>query len=276
MKKRVYIFASIVAFAAILGVTYLLLFGKLFPFSPLIIGFSKHEMTNSVVYVQNGADYNDFERLDALIPGVEKFHQLRFTSKPKLFIFRDKASYLQRSLSKARFCAFYNGSVVISPWALEEDRDGKISLDIYLTHELSHSIIFQNAGLWHAYTYPHWLLEGLATYSANQMGTSFYPSKDETYRLIAQGNFMPPNDFQTRREEAVPINVESKSPFFYSEFACMVDYLAERYGKDKLLAYVEGLFQDSDNARVFRAVYGVDFERVVGEFREMVSEGAPA
>ncbi|MBX7258981.1 MAG: hypothetical protein K1Y02_21645 [Candidatus Hydrogenedentes bacterium] len=276
MKRRVYITVFVVMTTGALGVGYFFLFGKLFPFSPLIIGFSKHEMTNSVVYVQNGANFNDYARLDALIPGVEKFHQQRFTNKPKLFIFRDKASYFQRSLSKARFCAFYNGSVVIAPWALEEDRDGKISLDIYLTHELSHSIIFQNAGLWHAYTYPHWLLEGLATYSANQMGTSFYPSRDETYRLIAQGNFMPPNDFQTRREDAIKIDAEHRSPFFYSEFACMVDYLVERHGKDKLLAYVEGLFKDSDNARVFRAVYGVDFERFVAEFREMVSKGAPA
>jgi hypothetical protein len=165
---------------------------------------------------------------------------------------------------------------VISPWALEEDRDGKISLDIYLTHELSHALLLQQTDLYHAYKYPHWLREGIATYSANQMGTSFYPSKEETYRLIRQGNFMPPEDFQTSMEDKVKIDVEYKSPFFYSEFACMVDRLVETQGKEKFLVYMKRLLKDSDNERVFRVVFGKEFEEFVAEFKEAVSKGMPA
>ena len=276
MRKRILKAATVVPVCVAVVVAYLFLFGKLFPYSPIFIGFTKHELSNSVVYVQNGANFADFDRVNALIPNVERFHELTFTRKARLFIFRDKAAYLQRSISKARFCAFPNGSVVISPWALEEDRDGKISLDIYLTHELSHALLLQQTDLYHAYKYPHWLLEGIATYSANQMGTSFYPSKEETYRLIRQGNFMPPEDFQTSREDKVKIDVEYKSPFFYSEFACMVDRLVETQGKEKFLVYMKRLLKDSDNERVFRAVFGKEFEEFVAEFKEAVSKGMPA
>ncbi len=275
MKKRI-VLATAILLVSMVVVSYLFLFGKLFPYSPIIVGFTKHEQSNSVVYVQNGANFTDYDRVNALIPNVERFHELKFKRKARLFIFRDKAAYLQRSISNARFCAFPNGSVVISPWALEEDRDGKISLDIYLTHELSHALLLQQTDLYHAYKYPHWLREGIATYGANQMGTSFYPSKEETYRLIRQGNFMPPEDFQTSREDKVTTDVEYKSPFFYSEFACMVDRLIETQGKEKFLEYMKGLLKDSDNARVFRATYGVDFEKFVAEFRESVLKGAPA
>ena len=68
-------------------ITYELLFGKLFPFSPVIIGFTKHELTNTIIYVQNGADYTDFQRIDTLTSSVEKFHELQFKKKPEIFIF---------------------------------------------------------------------------------------------------------------------------------------------------------------------------------------------
>ena len=70
-------------------------------------------------------------------------------------------------------------------------------MPIYTKHELSHVLILQNKGIFSESKYPKWLLEGIAVYSANQMGTSFDPGKEETYKSIAQGNFMPPFDFKT-------------------------------------------------------------------------------
>lgn len=84
---------------------YLFLFGKLFTFSPIIIGFTKHELKNSILYVQKGADYHDFTRVDTLIPAVENFHDVKFTKKPEIFFFRDSLSFVRHSFSKARFSA---------------------------------------------------------------------------------------------------------------------------------------------------------------------------
>jgi len=202
--KKILIGITIVVFG-FLG--YLFLFGKLFTFSPIIIGFTKHELINTIIYVQKGADYNDFTRIDTLIPKIENFHDLRFTQKPKIFIFRDSLSFIKRSFSKARFSAYPSGRLIVSPWALKEDQQGIISLEIYVRHELSHVLIFQHKGILAELRYPKWLLEGIAVYSTNQMGTSFYPSKDETFHAIAQGNFLPPFDFKTNGEDKIKPSV---------------------------------------------------------------------
>jgi len=251
-------------------VSYELLSGKLFPYSPIIIGFTKHELTNTIIYVQNGGDYTDFKRLDTLTPFIEKFHELKFIKKPKIFIFKDSLYFIRCSFSKARFSAYPSGRLLVSPWAVKEDREGKISLEIYARHELSHVLLMQYMSYLKAYHYPQWMMEGIAVYSTNQMGTSFYPSKEESYHDIAEGNFVPPLDYKTDREDNVRLNVKNPIAFKYSEFACIVDYLAATYGKEKLLLFMKKLFESSDNDKVFKEVYDVEFSKVIQNFKKQV------
>ncbi|MBK7093884.1 MAG: hypothetical protein IPH57_01995 [Saprospiraceae bacterium] len=253
-------------------VCYLILFSKLFTYSPIIIGFTKHELTNTIIYVQKGADYNDFTRIDTLIPAIENFHDLKFIQKPEIFIFRDSLSFIKRSFSKARFSAYPSGRLIISPWALKEDQQGKISLEIYVRHELSHVLIFQHKGIFAELSYPKWLIEGIAVYSANQMGTSFYPGKDETYHSIAQGNFLPPFDFKTNREDKVKLNVQYRITFMYSEFACIVDYLIVNYGKTKFLSYMKSLIKSNDHDKIFKQIYGIEYDKLLLDFRQFVEK----
>jgi hypothetical protein len=251
---------------------YLLLFSKLFTFSPIIIGFTKHELTNTIIYVQKGTAYNDFTRIDTLIPSIENFHDLKFTPKPEIFIFRDSLSFIKRSFSKARFSAYPSGRLIISPWAIKEERQGKISLEIYIRHELSHVLLMQKMSYLGSYQYPKWLMEGIAVYSTNQMGTSFYPSKDETYRAMAQGNFLPPFDFKTNRENITKLNVKYRIPFMYSEFGCIADYLVANYGKRKFLSYMKSLFKDNDHDKIFKKIYGIDFDKFLMDFRQFIAK----
>jgi len=267
-KIKLFVSGIVVLCAGIL--IYQLLWGKLFPYSPVVIGFSKHELPNSVIYIQNGAVYNDLGKIDTLIRPVEEFHQLKFVKKPRIFVFLDSANYIQRSTSKARFCTFYDNTLVISPWALKESEEGKISLVIYLKHELSHVLLMQHMGILNAYKYPEWLLEGIAVYSTNQMGTSFYPGKEETYSLIRKGIFMPPEYFKTGKEDEIKLDVKFRITFMYSEFACIVDYLVTTYGKDKLLNYMKELFKDSDNDKVFNRIYGINFHECISDFRNKI------
>ncbi len=271
--NRIKIKALIIAIIAIVVValSYLLLWGKLFPYSPIKIGFSKHELSNVIVYVQHGTEYKNYKIFDTYLPAVENFHELRFKKKPKIFIFRDRDSYLQRSTTKARFCAYPNSSLVTSPWALKEAEEGKISLEIYLKHELSHTLLYQHMGIKAAYIYyPRWLLEGIAMYSANQMGTSWYPGKAETYEYIRQGNFMPPHYYNTSKEDQVSLKVENRIAFIYSEFGFIVDYIIITYGKDNFLKYMKRLFTESDHNRVFKDIFGIDFESFVLNFKKSV------
>jgi predicted SprT family Zn-dependent metalloprotease len=252
--------------------SYEILWGKLFPYSTIFIGFTKHELSNTVIYTQNGVEYKDFVRIDTLIPSVENFHELKFLSKPKIFIFRDSSNYIHRSLSNARFCTYYNGSIEMSPWALNEAMNGKISLEIYLRHELSHSLLHQHNGILNAHKYPKWLAEGFAMYSANQMGTSLYPSKEKTYELIQQGNFMPPSYFRTNKEHKVKIEFKNNVAFMYSEFACIVDYLVITYGKEKVLKYIKRLLDNCNNKEVFIEEFGIDFYKVTLNFKKYVMD----
>ncbi len=248
-------------------ILYQLLWGKLFPFSPLAIGFSKHELPNSIICIQGGAAFNDLIGIDTLVRSVEDFPQLRFVKKPEIFVFRDSISYLQRSVSRARFCTFYDNSLVISPWALKEAEEGKISLPIYIRHELTHILMYQHMGIFNAFKYPEWLFEGIAVYNANQLGTSFYPGKDEIYRMVSKGNFMPPQFFKTSKEDTVKLEVKFRMTFMYSEFACIVDYLIVKYGKDNFLQYMKRLLQDSDHDRAFKEIYGISFGECISDFR---------
>ena len=270
-KKLINRIIFIIIVIILILISYSFLYGKLFPYSPLKIGFTKYEQPNTVIYIQNGAEFSNFKKIDTLIPAVENFHQLKFISKPEIFIFRDSSSFISRSPSKARFCVFYNGRLVISPWALRESSEGKISLVIYLRHELSHTLIYQHTGIINAIRYPKWLLEGIAVYSSNQMGTSFYPSKKETYELIRKGYFMPPEFYGTKNEENIKLDFDNSIAFVYSEFACIVDYLIQKHGFEKFLTYMKQLIDNPGNNEVFKQIYNMDFGKFISEFKEYVN-----
>lgn len=270
-KKLINRIIFIIIVIILILISYSFLYGKLFPYSPLKIGFTKYEQPNTVIYIQNGAEFSNFKKIDTLIPAVENFHQLKFISKPEIFIFRDSSSFISRSPSKARFCVFYNGRLVISPWALRESSEGKISLVIYLRHELSHTLIYQHTGIINAIKYPKWLLEGIAVYSSNQMGTSFYPSKKETYELIRKEYFMPPEFYGTKNEENIKLDFDNSIAFVYSEFACIVDYLIQKHGFEKFLTYMKQLIDNPGNNEVFKQIYNMDFGKFISEFKEYVN-----
>jgi hypothetical protein len=272
MKKKLKYFAITLFLIFSIVFMSMLLWGKLFPYSPIILGFDKYELNNTIIYVQQGTKFNEFTRLDTLTNSVESFHELKFKNKPKIFIFKDDESYYQRSISKARFCAFSSGALIVSPWALKEDKQGIISLEKYIRHELSHILIYSYNGFLGEFRYPSWLLEGLAMYSVNQMGTSFYPNIEDTYKAIRAGNFMPPEYYKTNKEDEVNINVKYKIAFIYSEFGCIVDYLVKTYGKEKLIKYIKALLEINDNESQFRKVYSRDFNEVISEFKEYANK----
>lgn len=267
--------AATAVVTAVGSLTYLFLWGKLFPYSPIKLGFSEHDLSNIIVYVQHGDKFDDYRMIDSCPPAVEKSHELKFRAKPIVYVFRDRGSYLRRSVTKARFYAYPNGSLVVSPWALQEAREGKISLEIYLEHELSHTLLYQHMGILSAYAgFPRWLMEGIAMYHANQMGTSWYPGKKETYFCISRGNFIDPRDYLTAREERAVLDVKNPIAFIYSEFGCMVDDLITSYGKERFMHYVRRLSSVSSHEKIFREVYGIDFDNYLQDFRKRASEFA--
>jgi hypothetical protein len=128
-------------------------------------------------------------------------------------------------------------------------------------------------GVLRAWRFPKWLLEGVATYTANQRGTTFYPSKEETYRLMREGNFVPPQAFHTMAEDRIELRVRYRESFIYSELACLVDYLIGMLGRDRFQAYLTRMMTDGDEGKVFQETYGVSFDEAVRGFRDQVLRG---
>ncbi|MBN1499511.1 MAG: hypothetical protein JW982_05125 [Spirochaetes bacterium] len=259
-------FLTVTLIVLITGFVYTLLFGKLSFLSPVAAGFDKHELTNSVVYIQKGSKFTDYDEIDKYTEAVESFHRLKFLKKPEIYIYSDKNMYLRRNMTKARFYAYPNGRLVVAPWAVDESRAGTISLEIYIKHELSHVLLYENMSYIAAYRYPQWLMEGIAVYSTNQMGTSWYPGKKETYEIIKSGDYFPPYLYKTRKEDSIEIKTKNRIAFMYSEFACIVDFLITEYGMDKFHQYMNSLFTDYDHDEVFEKIYGIGFESFLNNF----------
>ncbi len=291
-RRRLALGGALLGAAVCAVFVYVLLWGKLFPYSPIVTGFDRTELPHVVVYLEkvagdgavHGAEDGfgpaaaprDFDGVDRLVTEVETTHTLRFKSKPRLLFFADSEAYARRTTTRARLCTYYNGSIVVSPWVQREDAEGVLSLEVYLRHELSHALLYQNMGLLAARRYPRWLLEGVATWSAGQMGTFVYPSREETLALIGAGSWMPPGLFGTAGEDDVELATEDRMTFMYCEFACIVEDLVARYGREVFFGYVKALMEDGDHDAVFREAFGMGFDGYLEGFRSRAGQDAPS
>ena len=273
MKRKIKTVAIALPIIVLILFSYELLWGKIFAYSPVKIGFTRHELPNIVVFTENGSAFSNYEAIDTLIPAIEEYHCLGFKHKPEILIFSNDASYRQRSISGARMFVYPNGCLLVAPWTIKEANEGKISLEIYLKHELSHTLLYQHMSKLAAYYfYPRWLLEGIAVCSSNQMGTTWYPNKEETYDYIRQGNYLSPTYMNTSKEDEAKLNVKYKTTFMFSESACIVEYLIEIYGRDRFEQYMKQLLVSVNHDRTFKAVYGIEFEQCLQNFRHHVNE----
>lgn len=268
MKRKTRFAAAVVLALLAGGIVHQLFWGKLFAYAPFFPGFLKQDTTGAAFYVQRGACFAEAEAVGAWLSTVEETHGLAFVRKPKIFVFRDDRDYYRRSLSRTRFYTYPNGSIILRPGALREAREGRISLEIYLKHELSHALLFQHMKPAAAYgSFPRWLLEGIAVFRSGQRGTSWYPGKAETLDLIRRGNFCPPDDYGKKRGDRAALGVPNRSAFLYAEFACLVEALIESHGEDRFAAYMKRLMNGGRHGIVFREVFGTDFDDFLRNFR---------
>ena len=81
---------------------------------------------------------------------------------------------------------------------------------------------------------------------------------------------MPPEYFKTNKEDQINLDVQYRITFMYSEFACIVDYLIEKYGKEYFLSYMKELTNNSNHDMVFKNVYSIEFGKCIQDFRESI------
>jgi hypothetical protein len=272
MKKLLKTLGLIAIAAVVLLTAYSFLFGRLSSFSPYVTGFRHKDFKRVVVYYHGDADLRLFDGVDSLIARTEAFHEMRFRKKVRIFLPGSDRENMRISGAKTRFVSMpLNGSVFISPKAMRQCMNGEIPLDIFLRHELSHSIIHQNMSLYHWLRFPKWMFEGVATYSSDMMGVERYYSKDEVFRKIREGYFLQPDDWGTFIRGAKPSVAKFPLPdhafFFYSEFACIVDDLIASHGKKRFLTFLRMLMADPDIEKVFPRVYKTGYREYIKDFQ---------
>ncbi len=267
LKKKIIIGTVSLLIAIII---YSFLWGRLFPFSPIIIGFEQKEFNKAVIYYRKSNNVSKCITIDSLMNEVEDFHQLKFKKKAKIFVFNSDKEYTRRTGHKTRFVAFpLYGRIFVSAKAKKESEEGKIHMDVYLKHELSHSLLFQNMSLYHSCHFPGWLLEGIAVYNADQRGVDGYLTKEETLDKIRKGYFLNPDEWGTlsRKKGGKNFPLPNKYWFIYSEFACLVEDLIQNYGKEKFLQYMTELLEEKDDKKVFQRIFGIEFNEYVDYFK---------
>jgi hypothetical protein len=271
-KKKKWAIVLLCLAVLALFAAYELLLGRLFPFSPVVLEFSRQEYVRAVVYHHQQPESSQLSYLDDLVVVEEKYHGMPFKWKPEIFLCRDDRQYRRLTGGKARFNAI-NGRLFVSQRAQEDARQGTIDLRTYLTHEMSHCLLQQHMPLLRSLKMPRWLLEGTAMDCAGQVGVGIYPSKSTVYDAVARGLFCEPADFGTyldaEKGTAISLPVENKTAFFYSQFGCIVEFLRSSYGAQRYQAFLKDVVAGHglNVERSFERVYGTKLGKEIARFK---------
>ena len=259
-KKKWALAALSVAALSLLAI-YELLLGRLFPFSPVVVGFSRQEYGNYALYHHGQPESSQLSYLSDVVVIEENYHGMAFRSKPEIFLCRDDCEFQRLTGGKARFNAI-NGRLFVSQRAREDAKQGRIDLRTYLTHEMSHCLLHQHMSILRSLKMPRWLLEGIAMDCAGQVGVGVYPAKSIIYEAVAQGMFCEPADFGTylsgEKGTAISCPITNKTAFFYSEFGCIVEFIRSSHGTARYQAFLKDVVQSHplNVEKSFERAYG--------------------
>ena len=254
-------------------VIYHLGWGRLAGLLPFMPAFRRLETEKIVIFYHRGTHPQAFLAMQEVLPQVEDFHHLKFKHKPELVLCRTQAEMQRLTGTKTRFVTYpVRGRIFASSKGQDDGLTGTIHLDVYLRHELSHTILYQNMPGIRFRHFPHWLLEGVATYSACQRGVDGYLSREETIAYLQKGYFLDPRDWEQRAFSAGKNSKVMLMPnriwFIYSEFATIVEDLVKDFGEEQFIAYLHRLLTGDDHDLVFREIFQTNFEIFLERYRK--------
>ena len=256
--------AGILGITIVLAVIYHLLFGRLFPWSPIQLGFKRVHFAGAVVILpQKAALPEELENIADVLAETEQFHQLQFQKPVKVVLPETHTQHTRFSSARALACALQSGTVVfLSPNIPRENRN---RADL-LKHELSHALLFQHAGLIGSFRLPEWFREGIAIYYGNPrdgfVGEAFSKAAvDDEYFF----------NILNAKEEIRKIPLNHRYRFLHSEYRCFMEYLVEMYDIDTVREYMKALLKAPEEERpLFRQVFDVQLQEVLDTFSEDV------
>jgi hypothetical protein len=272
LRKNKWTIAALGVAALAVFAIYEILFARLFPFSPFVLGFSRQEYASFIVYHHGQPVSSQLAYVNDVVLAEENYHGLPFRSKPEIFLCRNDGEYQRLTGGKARFIAF-NGRLFVSQRAQTDASQGNIDLRLYVTHELSHCLLQQHLSILRSAKMPRWVFEGIAMDCAKQVGVGVYPAKAMVYEAVARGIFCEPADFGTylsgEKGTALSCPIDNKTAFFYAEFGCLVDSIRSRHGTQRYQAFLKNLVESPalNVDRSFETVFGVTLRDEITRFK---------
>lgn len=244
------------------GLVYLL-WGPLFPWSPIKPGFQKIQSTKANVFIQNMSSSDSIVyHIDQLLGEEERFHDLSYMDKVTIII-------VDSNTNMKRFAPWLKGSgysvslsmlnlVYIGPIA----RHYSQGIETYLKHELSHMLMDQNTSFRKALKMHDrgWLLEGVAQFYS---GHHFY-SRSKFIELCKSNQI----SFSNLREQN-PLDMSFPNlKLNYTYYQLFIDYLVNQFGIEALQEYIKLYVDDPGDYRVlFETVYGSTLDNILEAFK---------
>jgi hypothetical protein len=277
MRRKILLVLAGLFVVLLLVFIYSLLWGPLRAFSPWPLGFQYKDTQRARIFFHRGADLTVLDRLDEIIAGAEKTNGLCFPKRVELFLCDSDEEHKSIAFTGARFCVLPGrGRLSISKRAQEDAKKRLIHFDVYLAHELSHSIIFQNTTLLNGLRIPDWFLEGFAVYTANQRGVDGYFTRNQVHEKIREGHYLAPLDFATKPFMSTAaykaFDMPDKYLFLYAEMACFVEDIIRIKGERKFRTYKSALLAGKDAATSFTSIFEQDIVSFEKEFHQRTSE----
>jgi hypothetical protein len=264
MFKKILIALAIIFLAALV---YHFLFGWLFPWCPVKLGYKEVQFERAVVFLPEDRPLpEELKEADGIVSETEDFHELKFRKAVKVILVYDQKKLTRHTGQKSGGnCALQTGDVIyLSPERLER---AKRSLEDIFRHELSHALLFQNTSLYKTFLIPEWFREGIAIYYGNPRDN--FTGEKFSRAAVDEGYFFNVLDHE---DEIKKIPIEHRYKFLYSEFRCFMEYIVSRFGTGKVIEYMKRLIRNPRSERqLFIEIFGVELDDVAEDFRREVS-----
>jgi len=240
---------------------------------PSYYGFHSKSFERGTIYYKNDYLLNQLSEINQLVGSSEKSHGTKLQKPLKIYLFESHQQF--KKFSRLNKPVMGTGLLGRRIWISPKIKTfSKETIEAYVSHELSHVLLYQNMSFLRGLLYPSWLIEGIATYHG-QFGMGEYPSHKEVQRMLSEGYFVNPSTYRKRfgvkDKNRSTWPKKSPHPFAYSQFASMIQVLIERHGQSAFQSFLKQSLVRYDIDTLFEDIYGEPFSEFVDRYRAEAS-----
>jgi len=244
----------------VLSLAFLFLFGPLFGFSPLKIGYQTQKIENKIIIYPCGWEAKK-----------DQFIQLANQAEKNILDFYPQQFPVTIILAKNNFDLFRFtgmrgggnnslGRVYISSSYIDEG---------LITAELSHYYLFNTANRSSLY-FPRWFDEGLAIYLGHSGSTAKFTQAETLERLLNDDRYSKDlnywNGFGGQLRWMWQIYRGGYVSYMYTHSYYLVKFLIEEYGLDNFYILIDELKTNSSFENAFQGIYGFSTNQLANYF----------